>query len=537
MNATFRNFLWVFISVILFSNCAKTGIPNGGPKDSIPPVIVKSNPENFSTQFDQDEIRIYFDEFIKLKDLQQNLIISPPLKYQPLITPLSTSKVLKIKLLDTLLENTTYSINFGQSIVDNNEENSFDYYKYVFSTGDYIDSLKLGGIIQHALLPDPQNATTVMLYALTEDFNDSIIFLEKPTYIATTRDSTNTFELSNLKEGNYRLIALNENINNYIFEPKKDELGYIAETVSLPTDSSYLIKIFKEIPDYKIGRPSHVSKYEILFGYEGEVDSLVVDPISTLPSEWEIRRFKDSEKDTLHYWFKPEINIEETDTLLFTTSYKGTLDTLAVRMRDLFADSLEITKLGSQIFIPRDTLKLFANIPLESVNPEKISIMDKDSLDIPFTMNLDRKNNIANIVFDKQEDQQYMVNTLPEALIDFYGNTNDTVAYGVRTRLPSDYGTLSLTLNNLKSYPVLVELVDLKFKVVASELITENKLVYFDYLEPDKYLIRITYDTNSNGKWDTGNYLRKEQPEEVIYYPGEIEVRANWSLNETFNAE
>ena len=125
----------VLLFLLSFTDCAKKGSPSGGIKDSIPPVIVKSNPENYSINFSENEIRIYFDEYIKLKDLQKELIVSPPLKYPPTITPLSTSKVLKIKIDDTLKENTTYSFNFGNSIVDNNEENAFKYFKYVFSTG------------------------------------------------------------------------------------------------------------------------------------------------------------------------------------------------------------------------------------------------------------------------------------------------------------------------------------------------------------------------------------------------------------------
>ena len=247
-----RNFLIVFVALLLFSNCAKKGAPSGGPKDSIPPMIVRSNPENYTTHFSGDEIRIYFDEYIKLKDLQQNLIISPPLEYQPVITPLGTSKVLKIKILDTLKPNTTYSFNFGKSIVDNNEENEFDYFKYIFSTGSYIDSLTVKGKIADALLAQPDKRTIVMLYERTETFSDSIIYTEKPTYITTTKDSTQTFELNNLKEGSYLLIALQEETSNYTFEPKEDKIGFINETVLTPNDSSYTLSLFKEIPIYNI---------------------------------------------------------------------------------------------------------------------------------------------------------------------------------------------------------------------------------------------------------------------------------------------
>src|SRR5690606_23040147 len=116
-----------------FVDCAKKGTPTGGERDTIPPTIVRSNPENYSINFTGDEIEIRFDEYIKLKDIGNELIISPPMEYTPIITPLSTSKTLKIKILDTLKPNTTYSFNFGNSIVDNNEENKYEYFKYVFS--------------------------------------------------------------------------------------------------------------------------------------------------------------------------------------------------------------------------------------------------------------------------------------------------------------------------------------------------------------------------------------------------------------------
>lgn len=537
MNATFRNFLIVFVTLLLFSNCAKKGAPSGGPKDSIPPLIIRSSPENFTTNFGDDEIRIYFDEYIKLKDLQQNLIISPPLEYQPIITPLGTSKVLKIKILDTLEDNTTYSFNFGKSIVDNNEENEFEYFKYIFSTGSYIDSLTVKGKIEDALLPRSDKPTTVMLYEMTEAFSDSIIYSEKPTYIATTKDSTQTFELTNLKEGNYLLIALQEELSNYTFEPKKDKIGFINETVTTPNDSSYGISLFKEIPDYKIARPSHVAKNKIVFGYDGNADSLKVSPISILPEGFTSKVYWDPKADSLNYYFKPAIDIEQTDTLLFLVSNNLQLDTLAVRMRDLFADSLKISRIGLTKAIPRDTLKLQFNNPLITVDDEKIKVMDKDSMQIPVTTWVDEKSNIASILFNKIDEQQYTIEILPEAFTDFFENTNDTLAYGIRTLEISDYGELSMTLINIKKFPIIVELVDSKYKVVASRYLNENVPLYFDYLYPDQYYFRIIYDDNKNKIWDTGSFLDRRQPEKVIYFSRQIDIRPNFYIKETFTLD
>jgi len=342
-----RLFIYIPIALLFalsFTDCAKKGRPTGGLRDSLPPVIVRSVPENYTTNFSEDEIRIYFDEYIKLTEIQKNLIISPPLKYQPIITPLSTSKILKIKILDTLRENTTYSFNFGRSIVDNNEGNEFEYYKYVFSTGPFIDSLKLRGTIRDAELSRPEGVTTVMLYDINETFTDSIIFSKKPTYITTTQDSTNTFELSNLREGNYLLLALKDSNNDYIFQPSSDRIGFVKEYVTIPTDSLYELTLFKEFPNYQIDRPKQISKNEIQFGYEGNADSLQLQLLSTTPSGFTSKIYKDLKRDTLHYWYKPAL---EVDSLLFLARNQSQVDTLNVRMKELYQDTLKMEAINA----------------------------------------------------------------------------------------------------------------------------------------------------------------------------------------------
>ncbi|PKA82746.1 Ig-like domain-containing protein [Ulvibacter sp. MAR_2010_11] len=529
--------LYIPIAVLFllsFVDCAKKGTPTGGKKDSIPPVIVKSVPENFSINFTDTEIRIYFDEYIKLKNLQTHLIISPPLKYPPVITPLSTSKFIKIKILDTLLPNTTYSINFGQSIVDNNEENAYDYFKYVFSTGSYIDSLKLSGKLNDALLLRPETPTTVMLYEVNEAFKDSLIFSEKPMYITTTRDSTSTFELTNLKEGKYLLVALKEQSNDYTFQPKTDKIGFVNELITLPTDSTYTVSLFNETPDYKIGRPKHTSKNHIVFGFEGDPEALDIELLSNVPEGFSGKTYRDSKSDTLHYWFKPTV---ENDSLAFVVRHPKSTDTLNVRMRNLYKDSLSVKSLSSGTLVLRDTLKLGSNTPLIAIDSEKIKVTDKDTVAIPATAKLNFNYNIVEIFFPKKEEQTYKVQLLPGAITDFYEKQNDTLNYGVRTKTTSDYGTISLTLSTSKSEALLVQLVDSKFKIVAEKRVAATNKAYFDYVSPGTYYIRVVFDANNNGIWDTGNFLRRLQPEKIVYYPAKIEMLANWSLNETFKLD
>ncbi|MBB6681950.1 Ig-like domain-containing protein [Aequorivita sp. 609] len=526
--------LYIPIALLLllsFTDCAKKGTPSGGPRDTIPPVIVRSIPENYSTNFKEDEIEIRFDEYIKLKDLNNQLIISPPMKYTPVITPLSTSKRLKIKLLDTLKPNTTYSFNFGKSIVDNNEENEFEYFKYVFSTGTYIDSLKLSGKVKDAKLISPEIPTTVMLYEVNETFKDSLVYSEKPMYITVTKDSSGTFELSNLKQGKYLLIALKEKSNDYTFQPKTDKIGFVNEVITLPTDSTYVLTLFKETPDYKLARPALVSKNHIIFGYEGRVDSLKVEMLSDVGQDYVSTSYKDEMKDSLHYWFKPNLKV---DSLLFKVTNGNKVDTASVRIRELYSDSLKVSAVKTGFLKLKDTFKLRLNTPITSFDAEKFEVINKDSVLVDTEIRLNKKHNLAELHFPKEEDESYNISIMPGALTDFFEKTNDTLYFNVKTRLSSDYGTLSLNLVNVNRFPIIVQIVNSKYNVVAERYLTENIPVYFDELSPEKYFLRIIYDDNQNGRWDTGSFLNRMEAEKIIYYPKEIEVRANWSLNETF---
>jgi len=532
-----HRFLYIpiaFLFILSFTDCAKRGRPTGGLKDSIPPVIVKSSPENYSINFDEKEIKIYFDEYIKLKDLNKELIISPPLKNQPTITPLSTSKYIKIKIQDTLKENTTYSFNFGKSIVDNNEGNEFKYYKYIFSTGNYIDSLSLKGKVTDALLLEPDSQTTVMLYEVNEGFKDSIIFLEKPTYITSTQDSTQTFELSNLKAGKYLLIALNEKNNDYIFQPEYDKIGFVKDFITVPTDSTYSISLFKETPEYRISKPKHESKNHIIFGFQGATENLEIELTSKVPDNYESIFYRDIKSDTIHYWFKPEI---ENDSLLFIAKNNAFLDTLNTRMRDLYQDSLQISAINAGILTANDTLKFISNTPIRSLNIEKIKVRDKDSVSIPLTGKIDKEFNTAAIIFSIAENQDYTVQILPGAFTDFYENSNDTIISRVRTKNISDYGTLKMTLANAKEGSYIVQLLNSRFKVMSEKHLNASESGYFEFINPGKYYVRLIYDENENNIWDPGNYLLGLQPEKVIYYPSILEIRANWSLNETFTLD
>jgi hypothetical protein len=521
----------VFLFLLSFTDCAKKGRPSGGLRDTIAPVILRSAPENFTTNFKNNEIRITFDEFIKLKDISKELIISPPLKYAPIITPLSVSKVLKIKILDTLKDNTTYSFNFGNSIQDNNEGNLFPNYKYVFSTGSYIDSLTLKGTAIDALLPVTDFPTTVALYQVDQSYKDSLVFLEKPTYITTTINETNNFELSNLKQGTYQLIALKEQTRNYTFQPKTDKIGFYKDLITIPTDSLFELRLFKEVPDFKPTRPKLESSNRISFGYEGKTDNYQITLLTQMQEDFQYRIIKQPGRDTLNFWFKPKVT---EDSLVFVTKNKLQIDTTTVRFRELYSDSLRLTAINDRLISLGDTLKLKANTPLITINSEKISVVTKDSLAIDFVAQINTKENAAQIVFDKQEEQLYSITLRNGALTDYLSNINDSVVYRQQVKPIADFASLNLTLDNADEFPLLIELIDEKFKVVKQTYLEANAPVFFEHINPGKYFIRLIMDQNKNKIWDPGNFLDKLAPERVVYYPSIIELRANWSWSETF---
>ena len=290
MNKRLLNFIFLLLICATFINCANRGKPSGGAKDVTPPKIVKSNPENYSVNFKGKEIEITFDEYVKLKELQSQLIISPPMDPAPEITPMSiASKTIRIRINDTLEANTTYAFNFGNSIVDNNEENPFPYFKYVLSTGDYIDSLSVNGYITDAELRKPDDFVSVMLYEVDSTLTDSVVFRERPKYITNTLDSTTTFTLENLKAGKYMLVAMKDKNQDYKFQPESDKIGFYKNYITVPTDSVYEIKLFKEELDNKVIRPRLLSGEKIAFGYQGEYKDLLINVESDVPNDFDYR--------------------------------------------------------------------------------------------------------------------------------------------------------------------------------------------------------------------------------------------------------
>lgn len=530
-NYRFILFLLLFVCI----GCAKKGSITGGLKDTIAPTLKISFPENFSTNFKGNQIKLTFDEYIKLKGLEKQLIVSPPMKNEPLIIPSSVTKYLTIQIKDTLQPNTTYSFNFGQSITDNNEGNPLNQFKYVFSTGPYIDSLALGGRVKDALDREVESFVSVMLYEVNEKFKDSVVYTSPPRYITNTLDSLKTFRLENLKAGKYLLVAMKDRNNNNKFNPKTEKIGFHKQFITIPNDTVYEIELFKEELPFKAYKPSQVSGNRIAIGYDGKQDFSKSKPKIILKNNNQILESivtQFPKKDSLQVWYKPI----KADSLLLNIKKESYVNDFSVKIKNQKKDTLSINAVQTGILNMRDEFTLESSTPLVKIDKSKIFINSSKTKITEFTPNYDDFNQKLVLNFPKNTSEKYQIQLLPGALTDFFEKSNDTLTYKLETRSESDYGNLIVDLQNVKRFPIIIELTNEKGEILAYDYSEKNTKVEFNFLEPKDYILRVIYDDNKNKKWDSGNYLEKRQAEEVIYYSKVIkDVRANWNDNETFD--
>ena len=531
-----RNFICIVTSALVIFGCAKRGNPSGGPIDSIPPVLVNANPKLNSTNFDSDEIRLTFDEWIKLENIQDQLIISPPIdKSSYEITPLSgVTKKVFLRFLDSLNPKTTYTINFGNSIQDNNENNPLTFFSYTFSTGETIDSLFIMGNIRDAFDQETDDYISLQLYRVDSLFKDSIIYSDKPTYISNTLDSTN-YKFQNLKEGKYLLIALKDLDNNYFFDPFYDKIGFMDSLIILPRDSIIDLKLFKEETDLVWEKPHFINSEKIGFGYYGRLDIDKIKIETNIPDSVNYVFTKEKDIDTLNLW----LSKNSFDSLNFSLIESDTIKLTTVkfdRKKDSLIDSLNLSPKTINIIHINESFKISSNIPVANVEDSLITVRDIDSLVIPFSTEINSQLNEVFISFDVSPSDKYNIFIKPNAIKDIRGGVNDSINYNVVSQTLEDYGNIFLDILGGNNSKYILQLLN-----ANNEIIREYKNAYsnssytFNYVIPGKYTFRLIEDLNSNDVWDTGNYIKRKQPEPVYYFPSEIDVRANWDLNETFN--
>ncbi len=590
---------YLLLTVILFCwSCAQQGSPSGGPLDEDPPVVVKSEPPNYSTLFDANKIQITFDEYIVLNSVNQELIVSPPMDEKPEVK--LKKKTLIIEFEEDLMINTTYTFNFGSAIEDLHAGNILQNYEYVFSTGEILDSLSVKGTLQYAEnLEKPEDPISIMLYA---DLRDSVPLINIPLYVGRSNDS-GVFSVNNLRPDVYKVFALKDGNNNLLFDLPSEEIAFLDSSLilnadftrfllgdsvvssavrdSLAVDSTGAVvdSLARKGPDLNsiyidLLLFTEASEIQYLTDYTREdrrkIQFIFALPLTDTFSYYSIQAGEESaprfledmspNRDSLTLWILDSLHYNQ-DSIQIVANYtvKDTSeqfvlkrDTLLFSYRDNASKSKKSRSQRKEDTEEEETLELLTirangnqninrdlsfriNFPLNKINDSLISlyhIPDSVEVPIPFEVRADSLDPyLAALSASWESDSRYRILVLPGALESIYPMAHDTVDVNFKTRDLEYYGQILLTLNNVK-HRVLVQL--FSGKTVAKELIVEADGQYaFPFLAPNKYQLKFIHDLNGNGKWDTGNYLEKVQPEPVEFLLKTIEVRSNWDHDVT----
>jgi uncharacterized protein (DUF2141 family) len=529
------------VFLYLLSSCAQVGSPSGGAKDNVPPKIIKSEPENFSANFKDDRLELTFDEYVQIKDLQNQLIISPPLKQRPV--PKIKGKAIIIKFEEELRPNTTYSFNFGSSIVDINEGNMLDSNVFVFSTGTFVDSLQIHGTLKNATDAAPVKDIAIMLY---DSENDSVPYLEQPLYITKTK-ADGRFSLNNLKSGNYRVFALKDQNNNFLYDQPGELIAFQEQLIDPSIEQLIELFLFEEQIQKQFLKKAGKRQYgriDLVFNLPPK--DLEVSPINhSFKKAWFI---EESSQDTVSYWLT---DIGELDSLHLKIRAKGLADTLVsipIGKKEASVSAGTGRKAGATKTKPL-TLETFSNASMsEGLNPGEYftvefshpvadydvskMILLKGSDTLSFQAELEDKNlRKLRIKYLFEQDSSYQFKIDSASVVDIFNLANDSAAFSFKVKNVAAFGSMSLKLIVPESnHQFIVQLFKDKEVVLSEGIVKHNQTVKYEKLDPGSYYLKVIWDENNNGKWDTGNYLEKRQPEKVMFFTDKITVRSSWDL-------
>lgn len=519
--------IFVVILTLFQVSCARMGSPTGGPKDSIPPVMAFAKPANKTTSFDADKVVILFDEYIKFEKLNSQLIISPPMEKKPIIKPeVGVSKKISIEFLEPLTPNTTYTINFGNSIVDNNEGNELGKFSYVFSTGTFVDSLSISGRVKDPL--DTKNKLENISVMAYKNANDTLVGNYTPNYLSNTLDST-FYSLENLSQANYKIIALEDKNSNYKYDKGLERIGFLNQDIDLKVaDTIEEIILFKEPRDAKIFNPKQTSGHVIILPYQGK-DTPNVSASGISKNSYFIS--KPSSKDSLYFWFKEM----PKDSLYLTIQQDTLTQKYSLTPRDLKIDSLIIESNIKSALHPNDSIILNSNIPIDFVYRDSIAVLENDSIPIEYNItNIQKKQRVI-VDFNREPNKTYSLILKELAFTDILNQTSGKQKIKLKTLDLEEYGDIVLKINNPNNTRLLVEISSNHFEDKTVKIIDSSEEVFFKRLPPNEYLIRIIKDLNKNNKFDNGNFELRVQPEPVYNFPTKINLRANYEIIQDIN--
>lgn len=555
------------IALCMVVSCAKQGFPSGGPSDKTPPVMVCATPASEQLSFHENSFFLEFDEYVTLKDAENNILISPPMEKKPEYSTKGHGVLVKIK--DSLQPNTTYLFQFKEAIADFNEGNLLPSLEYVFSTGDVIDSMSLSGRVVDALTHQPKEdiALSVMLY---ESDEDSVVVKEKPTYI-TRCDKQGNFAFNYIRPGKYKLVAMDDGDKN-LFLGANEAVAFsdsLLQAIFIPrpvpkdsaaTDSAATEAKGKETVTPKDSIADTTPKHLFfLYTPKNEIQRLTgseyksrgrIMLTSQLPMVkpqviasdsilWRLNGLG----DTMTVWTVKEA----TDSIrLVVRDSLGLNDTLRLRYHQpkktgaslaSIAPAFMKTSCGTSLNYFDSLWLTFHNPVLKPVTDTLISVVKlSDSASFHCGVQLDSLGMRARIVFEPEQGEKYQFHIPRHLFSDLYGHKSDSMDFTIEVTSPENYGNLILHLQAMPAQPLLVQLLDEKDNLLSQRNI-DNGIdnVRFEHLKGGKYKVRAIADENADGKWDVGDYWHHKQPEKVFYFPKTLDIRENWDFEENWN--
>ena len=520
---------------MMWSSCYNQVALSGGPRDELPPKLdTTKSTDNFQIQFAKQPILLEFDEYIDLRDANTQIVISPPLNEPPRVSNRLKKIQFDFNEEEVLKENVTYVINFGKSIRDYTEGNELLNFTFVFSTGDYIDSLSLKGSVVDARTREPKEDALVLLYI---DYQDSIVYQQRPFYFART-DKEGRFQIENLRSDTFKVVTLIDQNLNYLYDPNADEIGFLDSLIIL-TDTlapELNLSIFKESTQPRYRSFEIIAQGRIRVDFEGRTFPEAITLLDT------IRHFVQHEEGQsfLTLWYHPfnrkgvsyEILREDiTDTITARINLRS-VDTLDNRI-SISSTNIDDPQIGLH---PLDSLEFTFDRPLASFDVSLIQVVDtisQDTLDIELDSALNSFPSMSlNLHHEWPQERVLAVTFYPGSVTDLFGKSIDTTIQYVRIAQEVDFGKMILRPLDFGQGQFVFQLMrDDKVERTHIILGSEEPEIVFERLIPGTYSLQIIDDEVPNGRWDPGNYLEKRQSE-AIYNLTLPDLRPNWLLEE-----
>ena len=533
--------------IVFLSSCADERPSTGGRRDSIPPKLSYADPTNKTLNFQGDKVKLHFSEFIQQTLEPKEIIISPPVDKKPKMTV--DGKTITITFKSKLKENTTYTINFGDAIKDNNEGNILKNFTYVFSTGDKLDTAKISGSVSNAA--DPLSLDNIIIALYPIDSIDGILH-SKPFYFAKT-DNAGVFTINNVHSGTYYVYGLRDQNQNYIYDQSDELIGFTDSTITL-TDSSKE-KISLSVFLSANNKPKFT---DALSTAPGKIVITYNSPIKTLKLNSDLLSNRDiveinEKKDSVTYWYS---SCYDKKMRLFLLANDSISDSLTVDLKTFPRDSTNNDKkytlsIESQqvkgdttrkIIAPKPVLSPFKPIslilsrPVDSIDRNKPLEITTDSTSKKDTavFTLDKKTRRRlTLDFPQIEKSSYKLVIPDSSFKDIFGWWNKKIVYKWNSDAFDNYGNIILKLKfeHPEKYYILKVLNQDNVAIETFYYVgNEEKTITIKNAKVGMYHLQAIEDNNKNAEWDSGDFSKKQQPEKVINFRDTYEVKGNWDL-------